>query len=216
MIFFSGSKSLTWLRPKDSTAIFIMSLSGIPRDLFCFFKKYFPASNIEFKGIRPTNSDPVTLAPLFWAFFDTSSKTVWIGVSVIFVRFIEICVIPNSSIYQPIALTCFKEPGMVSGLPFLSYTMSPITGWPFLFILPFSLTSNAIAFANLVDFVFKLILYAIKKSLTPIAVAPDFLLKLFPKSGFHSFLDIFSFNPSYSPDLTLAKFFLFSSLAAYS
>ena len=45
-------------------------------DLFCFFKKYFPASNIDFKGISPTNSDPVTLAPLISAFFDTSSKTV--------------------------------------------------------------------------------------------------------------------------------------------
>ena len=80
---------------------------------------------------------------------------------------------------------------MFSGFPFLSYTISPMTGWPFLFILPFSLTSKAIALASLVDFVFKLILYAIKKSLTPIAVAPDFLLKFFPKSGFQSFFDIF-------------------------
>ena len=91
-----------------------------------------------------------------------------------------------------------------------------MTGWPFLFILPFSLTSKAIALASLVDFVFKLILYAIKKSLTPIAVAPDFLLKFFPKSGFQSFFDIFSSSPSYSPNLTFARFLRFSSFAAYS
>jgi glutamate formiminotransferase/formiminotetrahydrofolate cyclodeaminase len=59
-------------------------------------------------------------------------------------------------------------------------------------------------------------LNTIKKSLTPIAVAPDFLLKPFPKSGFHSFLKIFSFKPSYSPDLTFDRFFLFSSFAACS
>ena len=35
--------------------------------------------------------------------------------------------------------------------------------------------SNAIAFALLIDVVFRLILYATKKSLAEIAVAPDFL-----------------------------------------
>ena len=134
----------------------------------------------------------------------------------ILVRFIDIWAIPNSSIYQPIAFTCFKEPGIVSGFPFLSYTISPITGCPFLLILPFSLTSKAIAFASRVDLVFKFILYAIRKSLTPIAVAPDFLLNELPKSGFHSLLFIFLFRPSYSPDLTFAKFLLLSSLAACS
>ena len=132
------------------------------------------------------------------------------------VKFIDICAIPNSSIYQPIAFTCFNEPGMLSGFPSLSYTISPITGCPSLFIRPFSLTSKAIALASLVDLVFRLILYAIKKSLTPMAVAPDFLLNSFPKSGFQSLPLIFFLRPSYSPDLTFAKFLLLSSLAAFS
>ena len=45
-------------------------------DLFCFFKKYLPASIIDFNGISPTSSEPVTVAPLEFAFLTTSSKTV--------------------------------------------------------------------------------------------------------------------------------------------
>ena len=36
-------------------------------------KKYFPASIIACKGIKPTNSDPETLIPRFKAFLNTSS-----------------------------------------------------------------------------------------------------------------------------------------------
>ena len=61
---------------------------------------------------------------------------------------------------------------------------------PSLEIRPFSLMSNAIAFALLVDVVFKLILYATKKSRAEIAVAPDFAIDSLnsagPKSGFQS------------------------------
>ena len=72
--------------------------------------------------------------------------------------------------------------------------------------------SKAIAFALLVDVVFRLILYAIKKSLAPIAVAPVFLIVLNsagPKSGTHLGSFNLFFKPSYSPSLMLAKFFLY-------
>ena len=72
--------------------------------------------------------------------------------------------------------------------PALSLTILPFKS---LLALPFSLMSKAISVAFFLSLVFKFTLYAIKKSLTPIAVAPDFLLKFFPKSGFQSFFDIF-------------------------
>ena len=125
-----------------------------------------------------------------------------IGVLEIFVRFIEICVIPYSSINQPIAFTCFKDPGVQIVSPFLSFIIFPVSELFFLSILPFSLTSKAIALALLVDVVFKFMLYAIRKSLAPMAVAPDFLIfsnSVGPKSGFHFLSVILLARPSYSP-----------------
>ena len=76
---------------------------------------------------------------------------------------------------HPMALTCFKVPGFHIVFPFLSFKISPVSLLFFLAILPFSLMSKAIALALLVEVVFRFILYAIRKSLAPIAVAPVFL-----------------------------------------
>ena len=100
---------------------------------------------------------------------------------------------PNSSIYQPIAFTDFKVPGMFTGFPFSSVTIFPVTGLPSRFTRPASRTSNAIEFALRVDVVFKFTLYATKKSRAPITVEPDFTeCSAGPKSGFHSGNFIFS------------------------
>ena len=76
---------------------------------------------------------------------------------------------------QPIAFTDFNEPGILTGIPSLSVTILPVRGFPSRFTLPASRTSNAIEFALRVEVVFKLILYATKKSRAPITVEPDFI-----------------------------------------
>ena len=65
IIFSLGSNKEISFNPIDFIAIFMISISDIPVDLCCLIKKYFPASNIDFNGIKPTNSEPVTLTPLF-------------------------------------------------------------------------------------------------------------------------------------------------------
>ena len=104
-----------------------------------------------------------------------------------------------------------NKPGSFNGFPFLSFKISPVSDPSFLLILPASRISNATAFALLVEVVFKLMLYATRKSRAEIAVAPDFLTDLLnsagPKSGFHSESFNFFDNPSYSPFLQLARFF---------
>ena len=172
IIFSSGLNSFSSSRPIDLTAILISSLSGTPVDRFCFLRKYLPASSIAESGIRPTSSEPVTRSPLFSALRQTSSKAKCTGVTVILVRFIESCAIPYSSIYHPIALTALRLPGIITGFPSLSLTILPVSGFPSLFTRPLSLTSNATALALLVEVVFRLILYATRKSLAPTAVAP--------------------------------------------
>ena len=102
----------------------------------------------------------------------------------------------------------------------MSFIIFPDILFPSLLILPASLISNATAFAFLVEVVLRLILYATRKSLAEIAVAPDFFIELInfegPKSGFHFLSAIFFSNPSYSPDLQLARFFLSEEKAAFS
>ena len=66
--------------------------------------------------------------------------------------------------------------GILIGLPSLSFSTFPVSLFPSRFKRPASLKSNAIAFARLVDVVLRFTLYAIKKSLAAIAVAPDFLI----------------------------------------
>ena len=94
----------------------------------------------------------------------------------------------------------------------MSLIIFPVILFPSLFILPASLISNATAFAFLVDVVFKFTLYANRKSLADIAVAPDFFIDSLyaegPKSGFHLLSCNFFLSPSYSPDLQFARFFL--------
>ena len=70
----SGLKGANSSKPIDLTAILINSDSETPTDRFCLFRKYFPASNIPFRGIKPINSEPVTRIPLSDAFFTTSSN----------------------------------------------------------------------------------------------------------------------------------------------
>jgi len=52
----------------------MISFSDIPKDLPCFFKKYFPASTNTFLGTKPTSSEPVTLIPLLAALSTQASK----------------------------------------------------------------------------------------------------------------------------------------------
>ena len=66
------------------------------------------------------------------------------------------------------AFTAFKLPGILTAFPFSSFT-----GFPFSNLArPASLTSKAMALALRVDVVFRFTLYATKKSLAPITVAP--------------------------------------------
>ena len=58
--------------------------------------------------------------------------------------------------------------------PFLSFKIFPFNLPPSLLIRPASLKSKAIELALLLDVVLIFTLYAIKKSLAAIAVAPDF------------------------------------------
>ena len=75
--------------------------------------------------------------------------------------------------YQPIAFTDFNEPGIIIFSPFSSLRNLPVSGSPSLAGLPFSRTSYAIALARLVDVVLRFTLNATRKSLAPIAEAPD-------------------------------------------
>ena len=54
--------------------------------------------------------------------------------------------------------TCLNRPGVLKGVPFSSFIIFPFILFPSLLILPASLMSNAIAFAFLVEVVFKLTL----------------------------------------------------------
>ena len=134
----------------------------------------------------------------------------------------EICARLKSSTYHPIAFTSLKIPGTFTGFPSSCLTISPSKrffelGFGILLLLPNSLSSNAISVANLVSFVLRLILYAIKKSLHPIIVAPAFgCIILGPKSGLHSGSDNFFANPSYSPLLIFGSLVLFSFCADFS
>jgi len=105
-------------------------------------------------------------------------------------------------------------------LPFSSFIIFPDNESPSLFILPASRMSKATAFALLVEVVFKLMLYATKKSRAEIAVAPDFSTDLLnsagPKSGFQSGSTNYLDKPSYSPFRQFAKFSRFFSFAAAS
>ena len=65
----------------------------------------------------------------------------------------------------------------------MSLIISPVSLSPFLLILPASLKSKATEFARLVEVVFKLTLYATKKSLALMAVAPDFLTSSLNSDG---------------------------------
>src|SRR4051794_31907904 len=128
------------------------------------------------------------------------------------VRFIDICVMPYCSMYQPIALTDFREPGTHFGVPSAFITILPVMGSPSRTTLPASRTSNAIELARRVEVVLRLILYATRKSLAPMTVAPRLASNSAgPKSGFHSGNFIFRKNPSYSPFLITDRLLLFLS-----
>ena len=183
MILSFGLKSNKSSRPKLFTAIFIISDSGTPNDLFCLFKKYSPASINTFFGTKPISSEPVTLIPFFVACSQVLSNTKCNGDTLISVKLYEICAILYSLINHPIPFTDLNIPGSLSGFPFLSLIIFPSSFPPSLLILPASLISNAIEFALLVEVVFRLTLYAIKKSLAPTAVTPDFLTVSLNLSG---------------------------------
>ena len=151
MIFFFGSNGVNSSNPILFTAIFINSSSLIPTLLCCFTKKYFPASSIDFRGTKPTNSLPVTLIPLACARSTAASNAMCKGVMLMFVRFIEICAIPYSSINQPIAFTLFNKPGSRTSAPLASNTFFPFSS----FTRPFSRRSNATELARRVEVVFK-------------------------------------------------------------
>ena len=87
-----------------------------------------------------------------------SSNATCTGVTEMFVRFIEICATPYSSMNQPMPLTHFSAPGSQTGSPFASFTTGPVSGSPSRLMRPFSRTSKAIAFARREDVVFRLTL----------------------------------------------------------
>ena len=217
IIFSFGLNGFRSSRPIDFTAILSNSFSETPTERLCFLRKYFPASSIACKGINPTNSEPVTLIPLSSAFLNVSSKAIWTGVILIFVKFIEIWAIPYSSINQPIPLTHFNDPGIITVLPFFSLTILPVTGSPSLLALPRSRTSNATEFALRAEVVFKFTLNATRKSRAPTAVTPILgLNRAGPKSGFQCGSASFLGMPSYSPERQFARFRLSSVKAAFS
>ena len=109
-------------------------------------------------GTSPTSSDPVTRSPRSVARATTSSKATCTGVTEMFVRFIEIWAIPYSSMYQPMPLTHFSEPGIQTGFPSASLTTGPVSGSPSRFWRPFSRTSKATAFARRLEVVLRLML----------------------------------------------------------
>ncbi len=215
-----GWKGFNSSKPIDLIAILISSSLSTPTERCCLRKKYLPASSMASKGMSPTNSEPVTRIPLAVAFLSTSSKAICVGVMLIFVRFIEICATPYSSINQPIPFTAFSAPGIITGLPFSSFTIFPVIGFPSLFVRPRSRTSKAIALARRVEVVFRLTLNATKKSRAPTAVTPLpatlSVNSLGPKSGFHSSVIMRSGRASYSPERQLARFLRTSVKAAFS
>ena len=195
MTFSLGSNGFKSSRPMDLTAIFIISSSEIPVDLCCFSRKYLPASIRVLLGTSPTISVPVTLRPLAWAALHTSSNALCRGVTLMSVMFIDTWAIPYSSMNQPIALQPLRVPGIMTVLPFSSFTIFPVIGLPSLLGRPFSLTSNATALARRVEVVLRLKLTAIRKSLAPTLLAPDmaafWVYSPGPKSGFLSGSAIF-------------------------
>ena len=72
IILSCGLKGFKSSSPKDFTAIFIFSLSLIPIERSCFFRKKSAASNMAFNGTKPTNSEPVTRMPRSVAAFTVS------------------------------------------------------------------------------------------------------------------------------------------------
>ena len=78
--------------------------------------------------------------------------------------------------YHPIPFTDLKNPGVLIAFPLLSVIILPFILFPSLLILPASRISKATELAFLVDVVLRLILYATRKSLAEIAVAPDFYI----------------------------------------
>ena len=220
MTFSFGSKGLRSSSPMDLMAIFMISSSAMPVERCCFSRKYLPASIRDLLGMSPTISVPVTLSPLASAALHTSSNALCRGVAVISVMFIDTCAIPYSSMNHPIALHPFSVPGIITVFPSASLTILPVTGLPSLFGRPFSRTSNATAFALLVEVVLRLKLTAMRKSLAPTFVAPETAaVSVYlpgPKSGALSGSDIFSSRASYSPARHTARFFRSGLKAAAS
>src|SRR5687767_1199617 len=104
----------------------------------------------------------------------------------------ETWAMPYSSMYQPIALTALRVPGMLLG------------GSP----RPLSRTSNATALARRVDVVLRLTLKATRKSRAPITVAPERgLNSAGPKSGFQAGSASLVGSASYSPERITDRFF---------
>ena len=216
MTFSLTSKALRSSSPIDLIAIFIISASGMPVDLCCFSRKYFPASIRLRLGSRPIISVPLTLSPLACAALHTSSKALCSGVALMSVMFIDTCAMPYSSMYQPIALQPFSVPGIITLLPSASLTILPFS----LLALPRSLTSKATSFARAVEVVLRLKFTAMRKSLAPTLIAPLLaMVSLYsagPKSGFNFSSAIFCGSASYSPLLQTARFFLSGVYAAAS
>src|SRR5262249_51445685 len=186
-------------------------------DHFCFLKKYRPASSKHLFGTIPTISEPVTRKPRLLADSTQASNAACSDVSSMLVRFIETWVVPYSSTYHPIALTCFNIPGIRTGCPLASSTVFPAGVPSSVFTRPCSRTSNATEFARLTDLVLRLTLYATRNWRAPITVPPDFSLKLAgPKSGFQGGCLILSKNPSYSPARITARLAREGSRAAFS
>ena len=100
-----------WTLQQFASTLFLK----LPLNVFVFSKNIFPHQASLLTGsAQPTH--PVTRIPLSSAFLQTSSKAIWIGVTLMLVRLIEICAIPYSSIYHPIAFTYFKLPGCAFSL----------------------------------------------------------------------------------------------------
>ena len=108
---------------------------------------------------------------------------------------------PYSSMYHPMPFTAFNDPGMRTGFPASSRTAGPVMPSRFL-MRPASRMSKAMALALRLEVVFKLMLYAMRKSRAPTAVAPVLLAwslnSAGPKSGAPSSVANLA-NPSYCP-----------------
>ena len=122
------------------------------------------------------------------------------------VRFSDTWAMPYSSMNQPMAFTALSVPGSQRGLPSASRTTSPVSGSPRRCRRPRSRTSKAMALARRVEVVFRLTLYATRKSRAPTAVAPERGLKAAgPKSGAQAGSARRASRPSYSPARTAAR-----------